>query len=43
MTQEELAGKIVIGELLRRTDRKPFDEIYYDMVQKAQATKGEKL
>ena len=43
MTREELAGKVVIGELLRRTDRRPFDEIYYDMVRKAQAAKGEKL
>jgi 2-oxoglutarate ferredoxin oxidoreductase subunit beta len=43
MTKEDLEGKIVIGELLHRTDRKPFDEVYHEMVQKAQATKGGKL
>ena len=43
MSPEELEGKIVIGELVNRTDRKPFDEVYQDMVRKALAKKGEKL
>ena len=42
-TSEELEGKIVIGELVNRNDRKPFDVAYYEMVAEAQKKKGEKL
>lgn len=40
MSEEELKGKVLIGELVNRTDRKPFDEVYYEMVQKALKKKG---
>ena len=40
MSEEELKGKVLIGELVNRTDRKPFDEVYYKMVQKALKKKG---
>jgi 2-oxoglutarate ferredoxin oxidoreductase subunit beta len=43
MSKEELEGRIIIGELFVRKDRKSFDESYYEMVEKAKSQRGAKI